>query len=109
MGRKKEKKYLIKSQFDLLDDSLKRELMMIPEHDPDDQQLDGLKLTPFMQSLCNKEQINFMQEYMWIIDGEKLKELQRAKIGEGIDSDGHYLRVSDDQKVPLTLTLERKG
>merc|ERR1711879_483408 len=60
-----------------------------------------------MQSLCNKDQINFMQEYTWIIDGEKLKELQRTKLREWIQSDEYYLRISDHKKVPLRLSLMR--
>merc|ERR1711879_453160 len=106
MGKSKEPKILIKSQFELLDDSLRSELMMIPEQAADDLSSENVKLSPFMQSLCVPQQINFMQEYLWHIHGEQLEELA---VGKRICSpDTFYLKIPHHAKVPLTLWIQKK-
>merc|ERR1712079_664876 len=50
-----------------------------------------------------------MQEYIWVIEGEQLKELQTGGIGKRIESNSSfYLRIPDHGKVPLTLYMLRK-
>ena len=104
----KESKFLIKSEFALLDEALKRELIVFPESSSDEC---GLELTPFAQTFCRYEQIVVLTEYLWIIDDAKLKESENCQrfTGNKIDSEIYYFDLPDDGKVSIRLHLGRKN
>merc|ERR1712187_240090 len=85
--------------------------MKIWEQKADDEitgKSDLIKLTPFMQSLCTPQQIIFIQECIWIIDGEQLKELQSIKLDRGIYSNTFYVMIPDHGRVSFRLSLQRR-
>merc|ERR1712176_1359802 len=104
----KKKKYLIKSEIDLLDDSLKRELIVVSPSISDHAQDDRLSLSPFMQTLCCVDDIALMTKYVWIIYGDQFNELKTAKTEQSIASEMYYFNIPDNGKVSFVIEFRRK-
>ena len=93
-------KYLIKSEYDLLDKSLQNELDVISS-DELQAEISDIQLSPRMRSLFRKEDIVIMQEYVWVVEEEQVKELRdaKAKNRKSIYSDMQYFNLSSQQRV----------
>ena len=98
-------KYVIKSNFDLLDETLSRELIAFSEHITDDYKV---TLSPLMMRLCQKERILVMKEYLWMINGAKFNELQNAKSTKRIFSEMHQYRVPNLGNISFVFMMIRK-
>merc|ERR1711879_14318 len=64
--------------------------------------------TPFMASLCGRDSIYFVEEYLWFIHGEQLKELQTANIGERILSDTFHFKIPDHGTVSFIIYFRQR-
>merc|ERR1719242_469113 len=105
----KKMKYLIESEIDLLDESLKREIIVespsISEHGHND----NLTLSPLMRTLCSVDGIAWMRKYIWIIQGKQFEEIQSAKSEKRIWSEIYHYALSDGKRVSFTFDFRRKG
>ena len=90
--QKKGSKYLVKSEYDLLDQSLRDELPV--------EQI-GIQLPPFMKWLCPLGDIVMMSEYHWVIDREQVTVMRDAKHNKWIYSKTHYFKLSSEQRVSI--------
>ena len=97
-------KLVIKSDFDLLDEALSRELIVFPDQNSDDHQV---TLSPFMQSLCSNEQIVVFEEFLWVIHGVQLNHLQSGESTK-IVSDTYYYNVPGLGKTSFVFIVKRK-
>merc|ERR1719242_267128 len=101
-------KYLIESEIDLLDDSLKRELIVESpsnsEHGPNDK----LTLSPLMRTLCSVDRIALMRKYIWVIQGKQFEEIQSAKSSMKIESEMYHWKLSDGNRVSFVIRMYRK-
>ena len=104
--KNREMKLVIESEIDLLDESLKRELV-VDHNNLDDQDNHKLTLSPFMRTLCVTEDITVMEKYLWIIDDEQFRELKNKK--STIYSEVYYYNVPDAGKVSFALRLGRQS
>merc|ERR1719242_287574 len=106
-GFKSEKKmkYLIENEIDLLDESLKRELIVespsISEHGHNGQ----LTLSPLMRTLCSVDRIALMRKYIWIIQGKQFEEIQSAKSEKRIWSEIYHYALSDGKRVSFVIVF----
>jgi len=107
--RNNEMKYVIESEIDLLDESLKRELMMIPSSVSDNEEHHQLTLSPFMQTLCSVDGIALMEKFIWIIDGMQLNRLQSFKFEVPFYSNTHHFIMPDVGEVSFVFVLRRKS
>ena len=103
-----ELKLLIKSEYELLDQSLRNELLLFPDHNSDDNEHIGFTLSPLMQTLCSNDQIVMMQEYIWVIHGDQLEELQRAEGTYRMSSEMYYFNSSNADRVSFQFEMIRK-
>jgi len=104
----KNKIYLIESEIDLLDDSLRRELVAVSSIS-DHGNNDRLSLSPFMQTLCSVDDIALMMKYIWIIDGDQFNELKTAKTEKIIHSEMYYFNIPDMDRVSFVIEFRRKS
>jgi len=104
----KEMKYVIENEIDLLDESLKRELVVespsISEHGHSDK----LTLSPLMRTLCSVDRIALMRKYIWVIQGKQFQEIQSAKSSKGIESKMHHYTLSNGKRVSFVIVFRRK-
>ena len=105
-----ERKYLIKSEYELLTHSLQDELLSFPSNDSQgaemsDMTVNKLQLSPLMKYLCRDQEIVLMKQYAFIIDEPKVKELQDAKDDEMICSDLQYFKLSPSESVSFMIGL----
>merc|ERR1712141_166812 len=95
----KKMKCVIESEIDLLDESLKRELVVespsISEHGPNDK----LTLSPLMRTLCSVDRIALMRKYIWIIHGNQFEEIRNAKSTKEIESEMLHFNLSNGKRV----------
>merc|ERR1719361_2906004 len=103
----KKMKYLIESEIDLLDDSLKRELIVespsISEHGHSDK----LTLSPLMRTLCSVDRIALMRKYIWVIHGKQLEDIQSAKSEKMTWSEPYDYNLSNGNGVSFALRMDR--
>ena len=104
----KGQKLVIKSNLDLLDETLSRELIVFSVHNTDHRKM---TLSPLLRSLCQKEQIEVMQEYLWMIENVQFNKLQSATSAMRIYSKMHQYHVADlgKQVVSLRFSIDRKS
>ena len=67
-----------------------------------------LQLSPLMSSVCDVQQIVMMEEYIWLIYGEQLVELQTAKSKKTIVSERNYFKSRALEKVSFELLMARR-
>ena len=100
-------KYVIESEFALLDESLKRELNLFSDETSSSPMT--LELSPFVKSFCQEDQIVVMKECVWIIAGTELEEIRSIEGAAYRYSETHYFALSNASKVSLKLYLKRTG
>merc|ERR1719242_207077 len=104
----KKMKYLIESEIDLLDESLRRELIVespsISEHGHNDK----LTLSPLMRTLCSVDRIALMRKYIWVIHGKQFEEIQSAKSSKWIKSEMYHYHLSNAMRVSFVIVFRRK-
>merc|ERR1719361_751281 len=105
----KNMKYVIESEIDLLDESLKRELVLVSPSISEHGHNGKLTLSPLMRTLCSVNRIALMRKYIWVIHGKQFEEIQSAKSEKRIDSEMHHLNLSDGKRVSFVLQLVRKS
>ena len=105
-----DRKYLIKSEYEFLDQSLQNELVQFVANAPENgvtetTKRSQLQLSPLMQSLCNAEDIVVMEEYIWVIDEKQVKELRDAKSAKNVFSERQYFKLSSTESVAFVFGL----
>ena len=73
-----EMKVIIESDFNLLDDSLRNELVVSQPQNAEEVDGGKVRLSPFMRRLCDEDSIAVMEKYVWAIDDEQLNKLRNA-------------------------------
>ena len=110
----REGKYLIESEYELLDQSLQNELLLLASNDSNDEETGSaasnkLQLSPLMQYLCREEDILLMQQHIWVIDEDKVKELRDAKNDKRVYSEMQYFKLSPSESVSFEIGLCVRG
>merc|ERR1719361_1371652 len=105
----KKMKYLIESEIDLLDESLKREFIVespsISEHGHNDK----LTLSPLMGTLCSVDSIALMRKYIWVIHGKQFEEIRSGKSEIESESQVRQYTLSNGKRVSFVIVFKRKA
>ena len=103
--RDKKRKFVIKSECLLLTASLRKKLVEFSDDSVAAEET--LQLSPLMSSVCDVQQIVMMEEYIWLIYGEQLVELQTAKSMRAIRSERNYFKSRALEKVSFECEMKR--
>ena len=103
-------KYLIESEYELLDRSLQNELLVLASNDSKDEEsgkmtINKSQLSPLMKHLCCNGDIILMKQYIWVIDEPKVKEMRDANQHESLCSDIQYFKLSPSESVSFVIGL----
>ena len=101
--------YLIKSEFDLLSESLKMELMQFDDGNMMKSE-DQFKVSPFLSSLnCRERDIIIMKEYIWSLDEEELNKFKQSAAGKELKCQEEFVyRINDGETVTFKMSVARK-
>ena len=105
--QRKDPMFVIRSEFALLDEPLKRELIWFSKKSSSS--ADTLRLSPLVRTFCGLDQIVVMEEYVWIIDQDNLKKLKREQHDDGIDaihSELYYFDLHEAGKVSIKMQFD---
>ena len=94
-----DKKYFIQSEYQLLDQSLQNELVVVQSNQTGSTLNSGLQLALLLRSLCREQDIVLMYENIWRIDKEQVDILRDSENDEWIRSDVHYFTLSEQHTV----------
>lgn len=98
-------KYMMRSEYELLDQSLKTELVIFSTADG---AMEVIKLSSFMHSLCDSDQMAIMKQYIWIVDSAKVTEMRDSLTSVFIRSDESY-QVSNGLSFNLVFDTKSGG
>ena len=112
--KNQEGKYLIGSEYELLDQSLQNELLVLTSNNSEDEETSNmtvtkLQLSPLMQKLCCNGDIILMQQYIWVIDEPKVKELRDANQKKKLYSDMQSFKLSPSESVSFVIGFSVKS
>merc|ERR1719361_414695 len=103
----KNMKYVIESEIDLLDESLKRELFVVSPSISEHGHNDKLTLSPLMRTLCSVDRMALMRKYIWVIHGKQFEEIQSAKSTKITWSEPYDYNLSNGNGVSFALRMDR--
>merc|ERR1740123_2875710 len=94
---------VIKSEYDLLADHLRRELIVFDD-------AENMMISPFLKSLsCSLTDFVLMEEYLWIIADDQLEKFKAMAAGHTMYSEEEYLfRGLDGGTVAFRMLAQRK-
>ena len=96
---------IVASEMQLLNASLQEVLISF------DRNSHKIQLSPFLQSIIkNPENIDEMEEYLWVLSDKELLDLKQSKPDEWIESEIpmiYKMGGSDDNKITFTLSICR--
>ena len=94
----------IKSQYDILSQNIKQQLMEITENDGDY----NINLGPILYSLSIKpKNVTIWEEYQWILSDEQLRKLKEAKADEFIECNEKWNYESSLMSVKFVISICR--
>ena len=108
-SRRSKHVYVIQSDYMLLSDEIRNELMLLPV-DSRRQNLIKLKVSPFLLSLkCRAKDIIFMEEFIWAMDEKELNDFKQCPLGHKMYSHQEFrCKVGKMGYATLKLYLGRK-
>ena len=108
-NRRIKKVNLVKSEFDLLSEPLKMELIQFGDENMMNSE-DQLKISPFLSSLnCGERDIIIMKEFIWSLDEEELSTFKQTAPGHRLKSQEEFVyRINDGETVTFTMSVIRK-
>ena len=97
---------VIKSQYELLNENIRRQLICIGEKDGNH----AIKLGPILQSLSIKpKHITIWEEYHWVLSDAELRKLKQGKADQYIKCNEKWNYKSSSMTVKFSVDLCRKG
>merc|ERR1719361_3026075 len=103
----KKMKYVIESEIDLLEESLKRELIVVSPSISEHGHNGKLTLSPLMRTLCSVDRMALMRKYIWVIHGKQFEEIQSAKSTKITWSEPYDYNLSNGNGVSFALRMDR--
>ena len=101
-----EEHFVILSEFDKLSDALKLKLFQFERDESNDEQL---TVSPFLGSLCGAKSIHFVQEYIWLIHDEQLRQLQNGAAGYCLFSfEEYHYELDEGERISFVFRVDRK-
>merc|ERR1712154_428585 len=106
---KKEYINVVKSEYDLLSDGLKAQLMAVGDKDDDDQEKEhSVRLSPFLSSLVDAKKIVFHREFIWLLSDAQFKEFKYGEKDKFVMSDNQqYIYKASGFKTIFSFGVRR--
>eukprot|EP01084_Bolivina_argentea_P117984 209423_1 len=98
--------YINRAEYELLNHTLKAQLIsFISGNDTY-----NIKLSPFLASFMQTKNIKYYQQFIWILDNEKIRRLETELKGKWIRSeDDFYYASSENVKVKLKFGIRKES
>ena len=100
------KHFVISSEFKKLSDELQVKLFHFARDEPD---IEQLTLSPFLDSLCVAKNICFIQEFLWLVHDEEMKQLQSGSAGYILYSEEYNYKLDGGKQISFVLRVHRKA
>eukprot|EP01083_Nonionella_stella_P069652 185793_1 len=104
LSSKQSTNYIIPSEFDLLNESLKRELLSF-----DTKESNGMSLSPLLRSVIGDSLIVDLREFIWVLSKEQIEDLKDGEKDIDVMSEQYYDKSWNGSNVTFQMGIRNES